>query len=456
MKSMGQSNGHLTGKIGSWFWSPWAMMAAALAIRLVVMCFTYQIQLDPSRDHLAFGWETGRVARSIVSGMGFSSPYSVPTGPTALIPPVYPYLVAGVFKLFGIYTTSSALVLLLLNNLFSSFTCLPVFLIARRVLGLRVAALAGWTWVVFPYSIGLSNTVIWETSLTTLLLSTAVLATLHLENSNRPIDWIGYGLLWGFLGLTSPATLSVLPFLGAWIWVRHRQRGSNVTVMALVASFVFFAIIAPWIWRCSRNYGRFVALRDNFGLEVLVGNSDNDASSANWSVLPGNNASELKRLLQVGEAAYMAEKEQQAKELVERHPSRYALLIFRRILNTWTAVWRYPPGWNLENSGLANVFTYTFISLLAFVGIGRTIRERQDGVHPLLILVVVFPGIYYLTHSDLGFRHPIDPVIVIFLTYGVFSLLSEKRQCLEKNTIYNPIEGSGQSWSWAERDEPGA
>jgi hypothetical protein len=94
--------------------------------------------------------------------------------------------------------------------------------------------------------------------------------------------------------------------------------------------------------------------------------------------------------------------------------------------------------------------------LLAFVGIGRAIRERQDGVHPLLILVVVFPGIYYLTHSDLGFRHPIDPVIVIFFTYGVFSLLSEKSQCLEKNTIYNPIEGSGQSWSWAERDERGA
>ena len=76
------------------------MAAAALLIRLVVMSFSYSNQLDPARDHWAFGFETGRVARSIASGQGFSSPYPEPTGPTALIPPVYVYLVAGVFKLF--------------------------------------------------------------------------------------------------------------------------------------------------------------------------------------------------------------------------------------------------------------------------------------------------------------------------------------------------------------------
>jgi 4-amino-4-deoxy-L-arabinose transferase-like glycosyltransferase len=426
------------------------MVVAALALRLAVMCLTYKIQLDPSQDHLAFGWETGRVARSIVNGEGFSSPYSVPTGPTALIPPVYPYLVAGVFKLFGIYTAPSALVLLTLNNLFSSITCLPVYLIARKVFGLHVAARAGWTWVIFPYSIGLSNTVIWETSFTTLLLSVAMLAALCLEKSNRLVDWIGYGLLWGFIGLTSPATLSVLPFLGGWIWIRHWSRGSKVTGLALAASLTFFAIITPWIWRCSHTYGRFVALRDNFGLEVLVGKSDNTSRTANWSLLPASNPSELQKLRQVGEPAYMAEKQEQAKELIERHPSRYALLTLRRIFNTWTAAWEYPPGWNMDESGLANILMYSLISLLAFAGVGRAIRDRRDGVHPLLILVVVFPGIYYLTHSDLGFRHPIDPIIVIFLIYGISPLRSKKSQFLEQDTLHVMLEESGQFWPLTE------
>jgi 4-amino-4-deoxy-L-arabinose transferase-like glycosyltransferase len=446
---MGLSGEGLSNKVGNLFWSPGAVVAAALALRLVVMCFTYGIQLDPSQDHLAFGWETGRVARSIATGQGFSSPYSVPTGPTALIPPVYPYLVASVFKLFGIYTASSALVLLTLNNLFSSLTCLPVYRIARKVFGLQVAAWAGWAWAIFPYSIGLSNTVIWETSLTTLLFSVAILRTLRLEKSNRPVDWIAYGLLWGFTGLTSPATLSVLPFLGAWIWIRQRRRGTNITAVALAASVAFFAIITPWIWRCSQAYGRFVALRDNFGLEILVGNSEDDRTPANWSLLPATNLSELNRLRQVGEPAYMAEKQQQARELIERHPSRYALLTIRRILNTWTAAWG-PIGWHMDESGLANVLMYSLISVLAFAGIGAALRDRRDGVLPLLIIVVVFPAIYYLTHSDLGFRHPIDPVIVIFLIYGVSPLFSKNTQYREADTLYDTLEESGQFWSWTE------
>src|SRR5258706_13216030 len=100
--------------------SPWAMVGVALAVRLIVMAFAYKIQLDLSQDHWVFGWETGRVARSFAPAHGFSSPYSEPTGPTPLIPPVYTYLVAGFFTIFGAYTTASPLVLLNLHNLFCS------------------------------------------------------------------------------------------------------------------------------------------------------------------------------------------------------------------------------------------------------------------------------------------------------------------------------------------------
>jgi hypothetical protein len=72
----------------------------------------------------------------------------------------------------------------------------------------------------------------------------------------------------------------------------------------------------------------------------------------------------------------------------------------------------------MENSGLFNVLMYSSISALAFVGIGRAIRDRRDYLFPLTLLVIVFPAIYYLTHSDLGFRHPIDPVMAIFAVYG--------------------------------------
>ena len=80
----------------------------------------------------------GRVARSIAQGQGFSSPYEGNTGPTAWEPPLYPYLMAGVFKLFGIYTHASAWVLLSINSLLATAgTCIPIYRIAQRTFGER-------------------------------------------------------------------------------------------------------------------------------------------------------------------------------------------------------------------------------------------------------------------------------------------------------------------------------
>jgi hypothetical protein len=127
-----------------------SMVLVALAIRLVVMVFLLPEQLDPQRDHWHFGYETGRIARSIVEGRGFSSPLFEDTGPTAWMTPVYPYMVAGVFKVFGVYTKASAIVLLSLNALMSALTCIFVFFIARISFGERVAKWSGWAWAFFP------------------------------------------------------------------------------------------------------------------------------------------------------------------------------------------------------------------------------------------------------------------------------------------------------------------
>src|ERR1700738_728411 len=133
----------------SLFW----MVVVALALRLTVVAFLYPERLNPDRDHWRFAGETGRIAQSMVEGRGFSSPFRGSTGPTAIMPPVYPSLLAGVFRLFGIYTKASALVMLSLDSLFSALTCIPVFFISRRSFGERTAVWAGWAWAFFPYAI---------------------------------------------------------------------------------------------------------------------------------------------------------------------------------------------------------------------------------------------------------------------------------------------------------------
>ena len=409
--------------------SPWTMAAAALLLRLVVMSSFYTNRLDPARDHWTFGWETGRVARSIASGQGLSSPFPESTGPTTLVPPAYTYLVAGVFRLFGTYTASSALVMLTLNNLFSALTCLPVFFIAHRVFGLSTAVRAGWIWALFPWAVAVANATVWDTTLTTLVFSLLMLATLRLERSTSPVAWLGYGALWGVAALTNPAILSTLPFLGAWVWLRHWRRGENCTAVAAAAALVFLCVTGPWIWRCSRTYGRFVAFRGSIGLEFLVGNSEDTSHASNFNVIPGNNAAEMEKVKRLGEPAYMAEKQREAREVIARRPLRFAGLTLRRVFYTWTNLWDFPPRWSLDEEGLPNVLLYSFVSLLAFAGLYRAIRDHRDGVIPLVIPLVFFPLVYYFTHPEVRYRHPIDPVVVVFMASATTGLAGRTSVC---------------------------
>lgn len=421
------------------------MVVVALALRLVVMGFVYTDRLDPARDHWTFGWETARVARSIAAGQGFSSPYPEPTGPTTLIPPAYAYLTAGVFTLFGTYTPSSALIMLTLNNLFSALTCLPVFFIARRIFGHSTAVCAGWIWAFFPYAVALANATVWDTTLTTLLFSLLVLATLRLERSTSLSAWLGYGALWGIAGLSNPAVLSTLPFLGAWVWLRHWRRGENCTGLAIAASLVFLLATAPWIWRCSRVYGRFVAFRGSVGLEVLVGNSDDTSSSSNFNVLPGNNSVEMEKVKRLGEPAYMAEKQREAGDVIARRPFRFAGLTLRRILQTWTDLWDFHPRWTLDEAGLPNILTYCFVSLVALAGLHRAIQDRPGGIAPLVIPLIVLPIAYYLTHFEIRYRHPIDPLVVVFMAYGAMTFRGRKLKSSAQQDDYRLSEANSRA-----------
>jgi hypothetical protein len=157
------------------------------------------------------GFESCRIAASIVSGHGFSSPYGIPTGPTAWLPPVYPYLVAAVFKLLGVYSLASLWCLILVNIACETLTVVLLFRIGWRCFGPMTAFAGSFLWAVelgaVAYGVRL-----WESSLSALLVTLSVLLYLHLlESPSKVRDWMLYGLLWAFAALTNTALLTLMP-----------------------------------------------------------------------------------------------------------------------------------------------------------------------------------------------------------------------------------------------------
>jgi hypothetical protein len=51
-------------------------------------------------------------------------------------------------------------------------------------------------------------------------------------------------------------------------------------------------------------------------------------------------------------------------------------------------------------------------------GIGRFWSRNRAAVLPYLVLVCIFPLTYYLTHSLMDYRQPIEPAILVLAVSG--------------------------------------
>ncbi len=402
-----------------------AIVFVAFALRLGAIFILHSYHIKPDLDHFNFGWETGRIARAMASGQGFSSPFLTPTGPTAWEAPLYPFLTAGVFKLFGIYSSASAFVLLTLNSLFSALTCAPIFLIARRVFSARVGRWSAWFWAVFPYTMYFSVKWIWETSLSALLLALIILLALEIERTPRLGRWALFGLLWGIAALTNTALIAFLPFCGGWIAYRLARQHRRWVAGVVLSALVFWATIGPWVLRNYEVFHKFIFIRGNFGAELRMGNGPLADGLWMWWAHPTTNLLQFREYQRLGEVAYVAERQREAVDFIRHNPSRFVGLMLRKSVYYWDDTPMGSQHW-LNSLGRNGLFLAS--SLLAFWGLGLAIVRRRRGVFLFASLLAAYPLVYYVVFPHPRYRHPIEPELVILAAY----LISETRQMKER------------------------
>ena len=401
------------------------MVAVAFLLRLGLILLNHTYKFKSVDNDFSFGFEMGRIGRAIASGRGFADPFTIPTGPTAWEPPLYPYLIAGVFRLTGIYTHSSAFILLSINSFFSALTSIPIFLIARKCFREKVAVWTAWMWAVLPSVMFWSTRWVWETSLAALLMTVIFWLTLRLEDSEGAGPWIAFGLLWGVAALTNTSLLSFLPASGLWAWygrAKPRRRSLAGVVLALI---FFSATIAPWLVRNYEVFGKFIFIRSNFGAELRLGNGP--GANGMWMqwLHPSQNLLEMRRYEQLGEMEYVATRKREAMDFIRENYGRFAWLSFKRFIYYWGGLPR-----SSEIPALAPFKNSLFLasSVLAFWGLGRALRKKQPGAWLFLWLVVCYPAIYYFVFPHPRYRHPIEPELGILIVYVISEVEGIRRR----------------------------
>lgn len=405
--------------------SLWLILAIALLLRVGHLWSYTREHPRQAVSVVPFLFESGNIAHSLAVGNGFSSPFRVDTGPTAWLPPIYPLLLAGIFRTFGSYTFHSFIAVALLNILFATLTCVPIFFAGKRIGSLNVAAGAAWLWAVFPNAILIPVQSMWDASLSALLVAAIFCATLALAESSRVRDWCAYGLLWGIMLMTNATLAALLPLLLGWLAYRsHKQRRPWFGRLALSIGIVVLCCL-PWTIRNYEIFHTFVPLRSGFGLQLWLGNNDDTKDIFRAELHPIYNADERARYIQMGETAYMQEKQQQALQYMASHPAREAHLIGNRIISVWSG------GTPTPVKDLLNVPSVWFRFVLLFnmtaavgalLGIVVLFRRRSVYAFPAAVFPVVFPWAYYLTLVLPRYRLPIDPIVMLLAAIAFGSL----------------------------------
>jgi 4-amino-4-deoxy-L-arabinose transferase-like glycosyltransferase len=395
---------------------------------LVILAFrTYRLPTG-----FGFAFEVGSVAGSIAQGHGFSSPFWYDSGPTAWASPIYCYFLAGIFKTFGLYTNASALVAMIFDSLCSAFTCWAVFVLANKTFDRRIAVLAAWLWAFSPSAIHASTRYIWETCVSTLLLTFSLVLAVRMLKATRILEWVSYGAVWAFSALTNGAVLILFPFTLLWLLLRTKKRTPQYFVRCfwrlVIAGIAAAVVLTPWAIRNDIVFGSPM-LRSGMGDALYAGMLFDTELGRAYPTHMLASPPEQKLYREMGESNYMAKRRVDAYRMIEEHPMDFVRFSVTRCLLFWFGDWRRLVV--LEHGGLSVIGGLVLFGAIAaggMIGLVLCFRRKSPFAWLYAIPFFTFPNLYYVTHVESRYRHPIEPVLIVLTAFAIGAIFRGRRE----------------------------
>lgn len=375
-----------------------------------------------------------RIARALVTGYGYADPFNGHTGPTAWVPPLYPLLIAAVFKVAGIYTALSGWLILTLNSIFSAATSIFIYEIATRCYSRKVAVWSAWIWALYPAAMQYAVRWIWEMSLTTMLFAAIFALALRMRGfphyERGPVrgdpgfgeepdakpqqttkQWLLFGLLWGLIALSNSTLLLFLPVSGIWILLGSPSKATFTR--AIASGLIFLAVIAPWMIRNYRAFHAFVPFRDNFGAELYMGNNS-ESMGMPWGKTI-NSQGDIRRYTELGELRFAKQQGDLAKAWIQAHPAHFLVLSLKRFYFFWSTVPH--PSDRHEFLIFVRDLNYCIPNVLAILGLALSLKRRTPAAGLFTCAFSLVPFTYYFVTAGARFRNPLEPLIVILSVF---------------------------------------
>jgi 4-amino-4-deoxy-L-arabinose transferase-like glycosyltransferase len=362
--------------------------------------------------------------------------------------PLYPYLLALVYKIFGVSQWSIVIV----QHIWGLTTCVTGYLFARSLFGRKVALWSGVAMAAFPTLIYFEGEVM-ITTLATMLYTIAAYR-LYLAVKVPTIKAVALaGLAFGLAAIARPTILPLLILFPICFLIKYRIRSWKKAVRwSIILICAALVPIIPVTLTNIAKGGEFVLLSSQGGVNFYIGNG---AKADGITVMaPGPNVRFGKYKDNIWTSSMDEAKRRTGKEMSQSAISSFwysealteisedvprAMLLYLKKVYFF---WHGQEIFNNKSLYYSGEYSWLMLTMmwkflinfpsgllfpLAFLGAFFAVRDRREDWSPVLFLVVyglVVAGFFVCAR----FRQPIVPVAVILAVFGIYSLANLKRQ----------------------------
>lgn len=398
------------------------VVVLALAVRVGYCAWTHRgpyAFADSYREYVTS-------AQRLLEHKAFLSPIMTDSAlaeASGLLPPLYTIWTASLYAVLGVESMAATLILELANAAALALACGLVFKIGHALSGRRAAWIAGLLAAMNPALIGHTNYV-WDTSFFTLAVTLSVWLSLRMSLAPfRLLTFFGFGVWLGIVALLNPALTLVYPFLVLFpLWQGPRTSNSRWLGGIGGSLLGWMVALTPWTIRNYVQFDRLQYVRTGLMLEVWLGvtpEADKAGGSVYRNHFPLNNPDVARHVTEVGEQEYLKECGQWARKAIAENPLRFAKLVLMRTADYWfgTALTHASPQHKVmpatrQRQLIMLVFSAEVLLIILAVLLGSLSSPAGKW---LLLMIVVFSLVYSITHVQVRFRVPIEPMMAVLV-----------------------------------------
>ena len=399
---------------------PWRacilVFVVALVFRLACVVATDQIHEFPRKEMV-------KTAMAFAERGELADPYAVPSGPTAVVPPVYPIFLGLIFRIFGTGVAAEVVKCVLTSTVSALRCALLPWLAVWLGLSFRTGMIGGLMSALYLGGLATDVKGDWAEAYAATALVGLFLAALRIYRSARLNLRTAaiLGFWWGLTLLLSPNLVTILGgfvLVGALRFLREspRQYVEFVAVLVLVAALV----ISPWPIRNAIRLGSPIWAKGNFGIML----ADSFHPAPGWDVYsnddyiqetsPTRQPSEALKVKAVGEVAYDHSRLQPALEWIRSNPGTVAHLVALRTFHFW-----FRTGLNLVHTALE-----WSLSLASMIGLYLLYFKHRAAALLILSMWLFYPPVYYIMVWSSRYRYPINWTLLLTAAIAISHAVS--------------------------------